>query len=408
MRGTYEYIIERMQSKLAGWKQNSLSLAGRLSLALSILNAIPSYAMQSSALPYSITSRIDSILRNFVWGASSDHRKPHLLSWDVLCRSKEQGGLGFHKARELNDAYLMKLGWTILKEPDRLWVQVITSKYLKETINGPQLRRKTGSSSLWKGIRRVWPDLASGCQQSIRNGKDTLFWTANWLDSGIILADHATRTLTDSDLACSVADMTENSEGWDWDRLSSSLPPAILNQIAGMGPPKADGGEDDLIWGPEPKGHFSLKSAYDIRAAVCNPSQSNIWRIVWKWQGPSRIKHFLWLVTHDRLLTNAERHRRHISDTDSCRLYNNVSESALHIFRDCHFARSVWHALLPSGIVHDFFTGDIQRWISKGLQMENFNLIFGITIWILWKARNEDIFDNRSVTSDQLRLRVLH
>ncbi|CAN1266548.1 Putative ribonuclease H protein At1g65750, partial [Linum perenne] len=31
----------------------------------------------------------------------------------------------------------------------------------------------------------------------------------------------------------------------------------------------------------------------------------------------------------------------------------------------------------------------------------------GITAWFIWKARNESIFDNFSVTSDQFRLRVL-
>ncbi|CAN1160447.1 Putative ribonuclease H protein At1g65750, partial [Linum perenne] len=56
----------------------------------------------------------------------------------------------------------------------------------------------------------------------------------------------------------------------------------------------------------------------------------------------------------------------------------------------------------------DFFSGDIQDWITKGIQNSDFSLIFGITLWILWKARNEDIFDNSSVTSDQLRLRVLN
>ncbi|CAN1729274.1 Putative ribonuclease H protein At1g65750 [Linum perenne] len=302
----------------------------------------------------------------------------------------------------------MKLGWTILKEPDRLWVQIFTSKYFKDTTDGLQLRRKTGGSSLWRGIRKVWQDMASGCQHSIRNGKDTLFWTANWLDGGITLVDHATRELTDTELLCSVSDMTDDSGNWDWDLLLNCLPPTIVNQVAGMGPPKSDGGEDDMIWGPDPRGRFSIKSAYDIRAASEESSQTNTWKLVWKWEGPSRIKHFLWLATHNRLLTNAERRRRHMTSCEFCRHCPNVSETSIHVLRDCHLARSVWLALLPPGLAADFFTGDIQDWISKGIQNSDFSLIFGITLWILWKARNEDIFDNRSVTSDQLRLRVLN
>ncbi|CAN1826177.1 Putative ribonuclease H protein At1g65750 [Linum perenne] len=41
-------------------------------------------------------------------------------------------------------------------------------------------------------------------------------------------------------------------------------------------------------------------------------------------------------------------------------------------------------------------------------QHKEFGLTFGITIWILWKARNEAIFENKLATCDQLRLRVLH
>ncbi|CAN1152790.1 Putative ribonuclease H protein At1g65750 [Linum perenne] len=384
---TYQYIIERMQNKLAGWKRNSLSLAGRVTLALSVLNAIPTYAMQTSALPM---------------------KKPHLLSWDSICRSKEQGDLGFRRARELNDAYLMKLGWTILKEPDRLWVQIITSKYLKETIDGPKLRMKSGGSSHWRGIRRVWDDVATSCQHSIRNGKDTIFWTANCLDCGMILADHALYDLTDLDLRCSIADMVKDDGSWDWVPLHQVLPPHMIKHVAGMNPPTIDGGEDKMILGPDPKGQFSIKSGYDVLATTRDASPQNTWKFVWNWQGPNRIKHFLWLAAHDRLLTNAERRRRHMTEEDNCHRCTNVSETSLNILRDCNLARSVWLALLPPDIVADFFSGTVHEWIIKGVRLGTDGLLFGVTAWILWKAWNEDIFDNKLVTSDQLRLRVLH
>ncbi|CAN1216657.1 Putative ribonuclease H protein At1g65750, partial [Linum perenne] len=80
-------------------------------------------------------------------------RHPIYFGYYGRTRPKDQGGLGLRKARELNQAYLMKLGWAILNNLDKLWVQVLTCKYMKETDSGPQLRRKSGGSSLWRGIR---------------------------------------------------------------------------------------------------------------------------------------------------------------------------------------------------------------------------------------------------------------
>ena len=44
IKNTYQHKLDHIDFKLAGWKCKSLSLAGRVTLDVSILNAIPSYA----------------------------------------------------------------------------------------------------------------------------------------------------------------------------------------------------------------------------------------------------------------------------------------------------------------------------------------------------------------------------
>ncbi|CAN0877256.1 LINE-1 retrotransposable element ORF2 protein [Linum grandiflorum] len=161
-KSTYQYILDRIDLKLAGWKCKNLSLVGRVTLAVSVLNAIPSYAMQTAVLPVDVCNKIDSRIRNFVWGSLPDERKPHLISWDVVCRPKDQGGLGLRKAKEMNDAFLMKLVWNILSQPDALWVQVLLSKYTKDSPEGAIPIRLTTSSALWRGIRRNWDTVLRG------------------------------------------------------------------------------------------------------------------------------------------------------------------------------------------------------------------------------------------------------
>ncbi|CAN1157548.1 Putative ribonuclease H protein At1g65750 [Linum perenne] len=97
-----------------------------------------------------------------------------------------------------------------------------------------------------------------------------------------------------------------------------------------------------MIWGPDSRGRFSIASAYEITTATNYDSAANLWKCVWKWQGPNRIKHFLWLVAHNRLLTNSERNRRHMTTEDCCRLCPNSTEDSLHVLRDCRSARDFW------------------------------------------------------------------
>ncbi|GMI70835.1 hypothetical protein like AT3G24255 [Hibiscus trionum] len=67
-RASYHFIVQRVRDKLSGWMAKSLSLAGRITLAKSVLSAIPYYAMQSSFLPKGTCRDIESLIRNFIWG----------------------------------------------------------------------------------------------------------------------------------------------------------------------------------------------------------------------------------------------------------------------------------------------------------------------------------------------------
>lgn len=83
-RSHYNYILDRMRSKLANWKANSLSLVGRTVLVKSTLATVPVYTMQSQGLPAHICTEIDKICRDFLWGSSNDSKKPHLLKWETI------------------------------------------------------------------------------------------------------------------------------------------------------------------------------------------------------------------------------------------------------------------------------------------------------------------------------------
>lgn len=55
-----------------------------------------------------------------------------------------------------------------------------------------------------------------------------------------------------------------------------------------------------------------------------------IWRVV----VPERIRVFLWLVGNQVIMTNVERARRHLGDSEVCPICNGVVESIIHVLRD--------------------------------------------------------------------------
>jgi hypothetical protein len=53
-RSDFNFIIEKMQTRLASWKNKLLNRSGRLALASSVLSSIPAYYMQINWLPQRI------------------------------------------------------------------------------------------------------------------------------------------------------------------------------------------------------------------------------------------------------------------------------------------------------------------------------------------------------------------
>ena len=90
----FGFVIERVQSRLAGWKSHFLSFAGRLVLTQVVTATIPSYIMQCSILPPKIIKRVDKLSWDFLWGSTKKKKKIHMLSWKKVMKPKKDGGLG--------------------------------------------------------------------------------------------------------------------------------------------------------------------------------------------------------------------------------------------------------------------------------------------------------------------------
>ena len=125
----YNFVLDRVKQKLAGWKANMLSFAGHAILIQASSAAIPSYIMQCAKLPGRILDEIDRVNRNFLWGTMETAKKIHWVGWQKVTRTKEEGGLGLQVAKGRNTAFLAKFNWRLHTEREAQWAQVLWQKY---------------------------------------------------------------------------------------------------------------------------------------------------------------------------------------------------------------------------------------------------------------------------------------
>jgi hypothetical protein len=81
----WDPILEKMERKLAGWQRMYLSKGGRVTLIKSTLSSLPTYFLSLFPIPVSVSSRIDTIQRNFLWGGMGEGKKFHLMNWSQVC-----------------------------------------------------------------------------------------------------------------------------------------------------------------------------------------------------------------------------------------------------------------------------------------------------------------------------------
>ena len=177
-KDTFGEVLEKVASRLAGWKKQTLSLAGRVTLTKSVLSSIPVHTMSTISMPVGILEKLDSLARSFVWGSGQ-----HLVSWDKICKPKAAGGLGIRVSRDMNKALLAKVGWHLLHDTKSLWAKVLRSKYGVGDIHDTDwMVGSSSSSSTWKsvvmGIRKV---VLVGHSWVTGNGRNIRFWTDSWI-----------------------------------------------------------------------------------------------------------------------------------------------------------------------------------------------------------------------------------
>lgn len=270
-------------------------------------------------------------------------RKVSQVGWSVICKPKNEGGLGFRRMFDANQALIMKLGWGLIYKPGSLWVRVLRGKY--ECGEGliQLVRKKNRESLVWQGIRKTWEPLSKGLAWRLGDGNVMRFWSDRWLMSSHILKDVGVHEVPLEILDLPVSHFFEEGRGWKLFLFSNYLPCRYINEILSSTTPEPSKGGDRVFWVENSSGEFSTNSARRIVAEGKEQVQGHpIWKAVWRLKGPQRVRVFLWKLLNNGVLTNDLRVRRHMTDSYTCSQCLSHREDYTHAFRDCSVVAGFW------------------------------------------------------------------
>ena len=87
-------MLDKLKIRIQAWGAAWLNLAGKVTLLKSVLSSIPVYHNTILLPPKSFISKVDTLLRIFLWeGGKNNERRLHLVSWDKIKKPILEGGL---------------------------------------------------------------------------------------------------------------------------------------------------------------------------------------------------------------------------------------------------------------------------------------------------------------------------
>lgn len=107
-----------------------MSYGGRLVLINSVLTSMPMFLLSFFEVPIGVRKRLDFYRSRFFWQCDENKTKYRLSKWDIICRAKDQGGLGIENLEVKNRCLLSKWLYRLSVETEGMWVQILRNKYL--------------------------------------------------------------------------------------------------------------------------------------------------------------------------------------------------------------------------------------------------------------------------------------
>ncbi|KAL5556882.1 hypothetical protein UlMin_039118 [Ulmus minor] len=294
-QGLFSSIKDRVWNKLCGWKSKLLSAGGKEILIKSIIQAIPTYAMNLFKLPSSLIRELQRLCGQFWWGGDSGKRRMHWCSWEKLCT------------------------WRIHSQPTSLVARVLQGFYFHRS-SFLQVKVNSSSSFMWRSILWGRELYKQGLRCKIGSGQNTYIYHDCWLPRDGIFRISSPRVLGEF---AKVSSLITASGSWDSSIIRERSTP------------------DTLLWHYDKSGHYTVRSGYWLaNKGRSVPSSSTVslnswWKRLWRLRVPAKIRIFIWKAFYNWIPSSVNLANHGVPSQKRCLICNEANYTTLHALWGC-------------------------------------------------------------------------
>ncbi|KAG7563869.1 Reverse transcriptase zinc-binding domain [Arabidopsis suecica] len=387
-------LLEQIRKRITSWTSRFLSYAGRLNLISSVLWSICNFWLAAFRLPRNCIRELDKMCSAFLWSGTEMCSTKAKISWDIVCKPKEEGGLGLRSLKEANDVCCLKLVWRIVSHSKSLWVTWLEKNVLKNASFWVIKQTASLGSWIWKKLLKYREVAKSLCKVEVGNGELTSFWYDSWSPLGRLIEVTGERGLIDM----GIGRRMNLVEAWTHHRRRRHRT-ECLNQIEdalAAARNKRTAAEDKVMWKRQTdvfNANFSTKETWHCIRTLT--SKVPWYKGVWFTHSTPKYSFCTWLVAHGRLSTGDRmlKWKAGVSSVD-CIFCQHPIETRDHLFFSCVYSSEIW-AALAKGVFKQRYTSDwglLLDYISTAQpnRVEQYlqRYVFQVVVYTLWRERN--------------------
>ncbi|CAH1421056.1 unnamed protein product [Lactuca virosa] len=107
-------LVEQVKARIQNWKHRAFSFAGRLQLINSVLQSLQLYWCSVLLLPKTTIKDFEKVFKGFLWSGGDLKKGSAKIAWKMVCRPKDEGGLGIRNLQTSNEALLSRQIWRLI------------------------------------------------------------------------------------------------------------------------------------------------------------------------------------------------------------------------------------------------------------------------------------------------------